>query len=114
MHYYNHVQLENNRNDQQFNVNDLRDAPSICRKYKGYHVMAHMQDGSMIEGIIDDMDDEGVTMLIPEELNGDTERQFGFDGGYGRRRFRRFRRRRFPFYFFLFPFFSPYPYYYPY
>lgn len=116
MHYYSHVPVVNNRNYQQFEENDLRDAPSICRRYMGYHVIANMQDGSRVEGIIDGMDHEGVTMLIPEDIEEGSERQFGFDGygGYGRRRFRRFRRRRFPFFVFAVPFFTPYPYFYPY
>jgi hypothetical protein len=80
-----------------------------------YHVIAQMKDGSKKEGIIEDMDDQSVTMLIPEDVDGD-ERQF-YDYGPGYRpRFRRFRRFRFPYYLFLPPFFYPYPYYpyYPY
>ncbi|MGM0878977.1 MAG: hypothetical protein ACQEWV_31070 [Bacillota bacterium] len=78
-----------------------------------YHVQAIMQDGSDIEGIITDMDENNVTMLVPEEideeeLNDNTSRQYG----YGRRRFRRFRRLLFPLFNFLF--FRPYPYFYPY
>ena len=76
-------------------------------QYMNYHVIGQMSDGSQVEGIIEDVDDEGVTMLVPENIEAD-ERQFG---GYGRRRFRRFRR-RFPFNFFVFPFFFPFPYYY--
>ena len=41
--------------------------------------------------IVEDVDDSGVTMLVPEEVEA-AERQFGGYGGYGRRRFRRFRR----------------------
>jgi hypothetical protein len=84
-----------------------------CRKYMNYHVQAKMQDGSEIEGIITDMDENNVTMLVPEEIDEEesddsTSRQYG----YGRRRFRRFRRLLFPLLNFLF--FRPYPYYYPY
>jgi hypothetical protein len=50
-----------------------------------YHVV------TQVEGIVEDVDDSGVTMLVPEEVEAD-ERQFGGYGGYGRRRFRRFRR----------------------
>jgi small nuclear ribonucleoprotein (snRNP)-like protein len=82
-----------------------------CRKYMNYHVQAKMKDGSEVEGIITDMDENNVEMLVPEEVDEEElndNRQYG----YGRRRFRRFRRRRFPFLNFLF--FRPYPYYYPY
>ncbi|MEF3302965.1 hypothetical protein [Paenibacillus sp. GYB003] len=91
------------------------DIKAQCHKYMNYHVIAHGNDGSQFEGIIDGMDEEGVTMLVPEDVDGE-EREFDprQPFGYGRRRFRRFRRRRFPFFFFAFPFFRPYPYYYPY
>ncbi|WP_453993543.1 hypothetical protein [Bacillus nitroreducens] len=94
----------------------------VCKKWKNYYVVGQMSNGSQMVGIIEDMDDTGVTMLVPEEVE-DTEmdRQFGGYGGYGgfggyggygRRRFRRFRRRRFPYNFFVFPFFFPFPFYY--
>ena len=85
------------------------DIKSLCQRYMNYHVIAQTRDGQQFEGIIDGMDDDGVTMLVPEDVDGE-ERQYGLDG-YGRRRFRRFRRQRFPFEFLL-PFFTPYPYYY--
>ena len=59
-----------------------------------YHVVGQMADGTQVEGIVEDVDDSGVTMLVPEEVEAD-ERQFGgleVMGAYGRRRFRRFRR----------------------
>jgi len=100
--------IESNDHDQEFS----RNIKSRCRRYKNYHVIAHLNDGSQIQGILDDYDDDGVTMLMPEDVDiDDDDRQYG---GYGRRRFRRFRRRRFPFFVFVVPYFSPYPYYYPY
>jgi len=92
----------------------ISDAKNHSMQYMNYHVIGQMSDGSQVEGIIEDVDDEGVTMLVPENIEAD-ERIFGGYGGfggYGRRRFRRFRRRRFPFSFFIFPFFFPFPYYY--
>lgn len=92
------------------------DVKALCQKYMNYHVIAHARDGAQFDGIIDGMDDDGITMLVPEEIdaaereNDNTYRAFG----YGPGRFRRFRRVRFPFFFFAFPFFTPYPYYYPY
>jgi hypothetical protein len=88
---------------------------TLCHRYMSYHVIAQTRDGSQFDGIIDGMDEDGVTMLVPEEIDGaerendNTNRQFG----YGPRRFRRFHRRRFPFSIFAFPFFIPFPYYYP-
>lgn len=87
------------------------DIKSLCQRYMNYHVIAQTRDGQRLEGIIDGMDDDGVTMLVPEDVDGE-ERQYAPEG-YGRRRFRRFRRQRFPFFLFLPPFFTPYPYYYP-
>ncbi|PLR79901.1 hypothetical protein CVD25_13215 [Bacillus canaveralius] len=96
---------------------DVRNVKSKCERYTSYHVIGHLTDGSRVEGIIEDTDNEGVTMLVPEEVDESTDdyRQFGGYGGYGgyRRRFRRFRRRRFPYPYFVFPFIIPYPYYYP-
>ncbi|WP_245917474.1 hypothetical protein [Bacillus canaveralius] len=89
---------------------DYRDIKSLCKKYMSYHVIGHRSDGSSMDGILDSMDDGGITMLVPEDVEDD-DRQFG---GYGRRRYRRYRRRRYPYSFFVFPFFVPFPYYYPY
>lgn len=91
---------------------------SMCKQYQDYYVVGQMNDGSQVEGIVEDMDDDSVTMLVPEMIEEDelmNNRLFGGNGvygGYGRRRFRRFRRRRFPFAAFVFPFIFPYPYYY--
>jgi hypothetical protein len=94
--------------------NDFRNVQNTCQKYMNYHVIGQMADGSQVEGIIEDVDDDGVTMLVPEVVEEDTadDRIYGGYGGYGRRRFRRFRRRRFPFFVFVSPFIYPYPYYY--
>lgn len=100
----------------------MDEAKKTCIKFMNFYVIGQLGDGSQVEGIIEDMDDENVTMLVPEtveeeEVNGN--RQFGgyggwYDGygGFGRRRFRRFRRRRFPFRSFVFPFIFPFPFYY--
>ncbi|WP_338471806.1 hypothetical protein R4Z10_03275 [Niallia sp. XMNu-256] len=91
-----------------FNPNDMQNK---CWQYMNYHVIGQMADGTQVEGIIEDVDDDGVTMLVPEDVDGD-ERLYGY-GGYGRRRrYRRFLRRRYPFTVFAFPFIFPFPYYY--
>jgi hypothetical protein len=110
---YNGFPLENTPYYRRNEHEDIRNAKSICMQYIHFHIIAQMNDGSQMEGIIEDVDDEGVTMLVPEDIEED-ERVFGYEGfgGYGRRRFRRYRRRRFPFLVFGFPFFYPYPFYY--
>lgn len=102
------------------------DVKSQFQRFMNYHVMAQASDGSQFDGIIESMDNDGVTMLVAEEIDPDQmrqtneageTRQFNFGGyggyggfdGYGHRRFRRFHRRRFPFNFFTFVF--PFPYY---
>lgn len=115
-------ELNNNpMHQQQFQGQSLMDDDirSQCQMYMNYHVMAQMSDGSQFDGIIESMDNDGITMLVAEEIDPDhiwqanegyETRQFNFGyGGYGhphRRRFRRFHRRRFPFNFFrfIFPF----------
>ena len=118
MNNYNMGPMGNQPNYWQHDTRDSRDIMSKCSQYMNYHVIGHLSDGTNIDGIIEDMDDDGVTMLMPEEVDDDTDgRQYGGYGGYGggyRRRFRRFRRRRFPYSAFIFPFIIPFPYYYPY
>ncbi|KGX88186.1 hypothetical protein [Pontibacillus litoralis] len=93
-----------------------------CHQHMYYMVIIEMNDGKQYEGIIEDMDDNHVYMLMPagdeeEEMEGSQNRQFGYGYGYGPgwgygygypRRFRRFRRYRFPFFgirSFFFPYF---------
>jgi hypothetical protein len=86
----------------------------LCKKYHLHLVRLEGTDGNIYEGIIEDVNEDSVDMLIPV---GDVEddpdygmRQYFGQMGYGGypRRFRRFRRRRFPFFIFrrlLFPHF---------
>ena len=90
------------------------DIKTLCQRYMSYHVITQMRDGSQFDGIIEGMDEDGVTMLVPEEVDGEERENDPSRQPYGRRRYRRFRRQRFPFFHFAFPFFIPYPYYYPY
>ncbi|MCK0473053.1 hypothetical protein [Halalkalibacter sp. APA_J-10(15)] len=78
-----------------------------CNQYNLYFVQIQTTDGQMYDGIIDQVDPDGVTLLMPYgdmEGNVGYERQFGFGyGGFGHgfgfpRRFHRFRRFRFPFF----------------
>ncbi|TLS38345.1 hypothetical protein FCL54_06390 [Pseudalkalibacillus caeni] len=95
------------------------DMHTLCKRYLNYHIKAHMQNGMEYEGIITDVDERNMTLLVPEEVG---EEQVGRDGDerqFGYRRFRRFRPYLFPLAavgsMSLVPFFRPYPYpYYPY
>ena len=58
------------------------DMHNICWQYLNYYVVGQMADGTQVEGIVEDVNDDGVTMLVPEEVEVD-ERQFGGYGGYG-------------------------------
>ncbi|MDF0728127.1 hypothetical protein PY093_15770 [Cytobacillus sp. S13-E01] len=96
---------------------DVRDVKGVCTKYMNYYVLGQMLDGSQVEGIITNFDDDGVIMLVPEEIEAEmTDDRYGGYGGYGghggRRRHRRFRRRRYPYSQFVFPFILPFPFYY--
>lgn len=95
------------------NANSSPNAQSmndLCRKYMNYHVIAQMADGSKIEGIIEDVNEQGVVMLVPEDVN-ENERFFYGPGPGPRPRYRRFNRFLFPFLLFSTPFLFPYPYY---
>lgn len=78
-----------------------------CQRMQNYHVMVHLRDGSSMDGIIVDVHQDGVTILIGEDVmveddhqRGDDERQW-YGGWQGprprpRRRARRFRRLFYP------------------
>ncbi|WP_416151193.1 hypothetical protein ACM26V_09575 [Salipaludibacillus sp. HK11] len=125
------------------NEQHLKDMHDACTQYHLHFIQIQMIDGSIHDGIIEDSDNEGVTLLMPEDDDAQqpyNEQQgyqmnnqpghfgYGYGGsgypapgfgpGYGPgygigrpripRRFRRFRRRRYPFYginTLLFPFF---------
>lgn len=100
------------------------DWKDFCNSYMNHFVNMQTTDGMQHEGIIEGVDQENMYMLVPD---GDTREDdeeiderfgYGYGGfwgfpGYGYpygypRRFRRFRRRRFPFFSigrFYFPFF---------
>jgi small nuclear ribonucleoprotein (snRNP)-like protein len=101
----------------------MKPTKSKCEKFKYYHVIVTLKDGSSVDGIIIEVKDDGITILISEDVSVDEDgnadedqRQYGY-GGYGRRRARRFRRSFLPLAgltaLALFPYASPYAYYYP-
>ncbi len=91
----------------------------FCKSYKNYYVVMEMNDGKQYEGIIVNMDNDNVYLLMPIGEGPDDNshhshhnRQYGygpgFGGGYVPRRFRRFHPFFFPFFGirrFFFPFF---------
>jgi len=87
------------------NNNYYRDMQSLrdrCNMYLGFHVIITLTDGSMFDGIIDDVDMDGVTMMVGEDMmedspDPDPDQYRQFRPRRRRRMFRRFRRRRFPF-----------------
>lgn len=88
------------KNDYYRDVQSLHDK---CKRYMNYHTILTMKDGSTLDGIIESVDTDHIVVLVGEDVmeqedenQYDQQRQFhGF--GRPRRRFRRFRRRRFPF-----------------
>lgn len=86
------------------NSDNKAEIQNIGRKYMNYHVIAQLKDGSRQEGIIDGIRNDGIVILVPEDIEED-QRQFTGQ----RPRFRRFRRFLFPFSLFAFPFLFPFP-----
>jgi len=95
-----------------------------CKEHVYYHVILTMRDGSIVDGIIENVDGDRVTMLVGEDvMELDDENQYAQQRQYNpygrpRRRQRRYRRRNlslldlakllivpYP------PYISPYPYY---
>ncbi|AJD90175.1 hypothetical protein JMA_08580 [Jeotgalibacillus malaysiensis] len=79
----------------------LNNSHDECKKHMYYHVILTMTDGSYVDGIIEDVDWDSVSMLTGEDVMEDElenwdemdTRQFYGGYGYPRRRLRRFRRR---------------------
>lgn len=82
------------------NYREIQSIYNDCKNCMSYHVVVEMKDGSIIDGIIDEVDPNNVVILVGEDLienepPNQMNRQQNW--GYGpRRRFRRFRRNRFP------------------
>lgn len=103
--------------------NNMRDLQSKFKKYMYYNVTLIMADGCLFDGMLENVDQDRITMLVGEdvmeqddEYTYDENRQPG-NVGFNRRprrRFRRFRRRFFPFAnvvaLELLPYIPPHPY----
>lgn len=94
-----------------------------CKSYLTYHVILVLDDGSSLDGIIQEVSDSGVHMLVGEDMMVDESKKTMMrqpPGGFNR--FRRFRHRNFPFGrinriglvpYPIYPLFPPVPYPYP-
>lgn len=84
-----------------------------CRRLMDYHALFTMRDGTVFDGIIESVDSDSVTVLVGEDImEEELENPCGQHRQFGRpRRFRRFRRRVFPFATLLALSLLPYPYY---
>lgn len=99
-----------------------------CKSLINFHIIVVMKDGSSVDGILENVDANGIVMLVGEDVidvDGmpmmpmrDGQGQFDMSdslrqGPRGMRGRRRFRRRGFPFGNVrgVFPFFFPYPFF---
>ncbi|EOR20487.1 hypothetical protein A500_16815 [Clostridium sartagoforme AAU1] len=101
---------------------DLQPLYDQCKKNLYYHSILTMTDGSVVDGIIEDVDNDSIVVLVGEDVmeqddNEPNNQQRDFYRR-PRRRYRRFRRRRFPLgnlaalSLLAYPFYAPpYPYY---
>lgn len=81
-----------------------------CEDLLNYHVILRMKDDSIFDGIIVDLDEDNIVVLVGEDVFYDDK----CNGRRPRRRYRRFRRRRFPLLALAAISLLPYHYYYPY
>ncbi|KQL55974.1 hypothetical protein AN965_16790 [Alkalicoccobacillus plakortidis] len=76
-----------------------------CQQMKDHHVELKMSDGQSVDGILTEIREDGVMLLVGEDTHHEEGRQYG---GW---RFRRYRPRFFPFGRFggigFFPYFYP-------
>jgi len=81
---------------------DLKGVQDECKNYMYYHIILTITDGNKFDGIIENVDEDKITMLVGEDVmekesenQSDEQRQYYNYDGPGRR-FRRFRPRFFP------------------
>jgi hypothetical protein len=130
---------ESDANHEEVNRAD-KSMHQLCKHHMYYHVLAQTSDGQQVEGIITDLDNKNVYMLVTQEMMpADEEQQENQQGGqqragqqigqqgqpqwHGGPRYRKFYRQIFPLAgladLSLYPYYyPPYPYplypYYPY
>ena len=95
-------------NYQRADYGSLQELYDECKNLMNYHITIIMQDGSTVDGMIEKVDSNGITVLVGEDVMDDEDdmdmdqpngqngqRQYG--KGRRMRRHRRFRRRGYPF-----------------
>lgn len=102
-----HPNTPNNYSMEGTQQHDHRKIKELAKEHMHHYVIGHLNDGTILEGIIVDVDDEAITILTVDKdalkRADDDSRQFGrFPGYFG------FRPYRFPFPYFRPPFFSPF------
>lgn len=110
---------------------DLNDVEDQCKKYLYFHVVLTMTDGRKADGIIQNVDANGITMLVGKDVmenesqnnSGEQRQYYDYDYDYDRpiTRYRQFTPGLFPLNTLakiaLLPYITSYPYYpqyYPY
>lgn len=101
------------------NFNSLQNLFDECKVLIDFHVILVMKDGTSVDGIMENVDSNGVIMLVAEDIMDPDDMPMSMSDGQrqggrgGMRRRRRFRRRGFPFGGIrgVFPFFYPYPFF---
>ncbi|MDU2591424.1 MAG: hypothetical protein E7C86_02235 [Paeniclostridium sordellii] len=80
------------------NSRDLQKLHDKCERFLNYHAIFKMKDGSTFDGIIEDVDNDCVIVLVGEDvIEQEGGNQYNQQRQYGRpRRHRRYRRRSFP------------------
>lgn len=86
------------------NQQALQQIQTQCNQMKDHHVELKMDDGQSVDGVLTEVNNDGVTLLVGEDVHYEEERQFGY-------RYRRYRPRFFPYGRFggigFFPYFFP-------
>lgn len=71
-----------------------------CKEYQSYHTVIIMDDGTTVDGIIEDINGDEIIMLVGEDVlasENENNQLRQPPGGYNRpNRYRRFRRRNYP------------------
>lgn len=114
--------------DRNFYYRELGNIQDECKKCLSFHCVLTMADGSMVDGIVESVDADNVSVLVDEDVDeeelenipvDEQQRQYYGKGRRPRRKYRRYRRRAFPLAnlakIALLPYIAPLPYpYYPY
>ena len=69
----------------------------VCRSYRFYHVILKMDDGSFMDGIIESIDGDNITLLVGEDIVSDDDNNNMMSRQpRNRNRHRRYRPRNYP------------------